>query len=90
MKFMKHPAPVMDRFNARQLPHSIEYLLANAPDAERREQVRLAFAGSAMDVIDRFFPTRPNTWSSGPISPSPRCRSGMTFTRRRAADGIRR
>ena len=58
MKFMKYPAHVMHRFTARQLPHSIETLLENAPDAERREQVRLAFAGSAMDVIDRFFPDK--------------------------------
>ena len=47
-----------DRFNARQPPQSIEYLLANAPDAERREQVRPTFASSAMDVIDRFFPDK--------------------------------
>ncbi len=58
MKFMEYPAHVMDRFTARQLPQSIETLIANAPDAERREQVRLAFTGSAMDVIDRFFPDK--------------------------------
>lgn len=58
MKFMQYPAHVMDRFTARQLPQSLETLLANAPDEERREQVRLTFTGSAMDVIDRFFPNK--------------------------------
>jgi hypothetical protein len=54
---MMRVALSQDRFTACQLPRSLETLLANAPDAERREQVRLAFTGSAMDTIDRFSPT---------------------------------
>ena len=55
-KFVAYPASVMDRFNPGCTPRSLDELLAAAPDAERREQLRLAFTGSAMDVIDRFFP----------------------------------
>ncbi len=58
MKFFKYPARVMNRFTARQAPRSLEDLLANAPDDARREQLRLAFTGSAMDVMDRFFPNK--------------------------------
>ena len=58
MKFFQYPARVMNRFTARQAPHSLEDLLANAPDEARREQLRLAFTGSAMDVMDRFFPDK--------------------------------
>jgi phytoene dehydrogenase-like protein len=58
MKFFQYPARVMNRFTARQAPHSLEDLLANAPDEARRDQLRLAFTGSAMDVMDRFFPDK--------------------------------
>jgi phytoene dehydrogenase-like protein len=58
MKFFQYPARVMNRFTARHAPHSYEDLLANAPDEARREQLRLAFTGSAMEVIDRFFPDK--------------------------------
>ena len=37
-------------------PRGLDDLLREAPDEARREQLRLAFTGSAMDVIDRFFP----------------------------------
>ncbi len=58
MKFFKYPARVMNRFTARQAPQNLEQLLAQAPDEASREQLRLAFTGSAMDVIDRFFPDK--------------------------------
>ena len=57
-KFIEYPASVMDRFTAGRPPRSLEALLAEAPDEERREQLRLTFTGSAMDLIDRFFPDR--------------------------------
>ena len=55
-KFVAYPASVMDRFNPGCTPRSLDELLREAPDEARREQLRLAFTGSAMDVIDRFFP----------------------------------
>ena len=55
-KFVAYPASVMDRFNPGCTPRSLDELLSGAPDEARREQLRLAFTGSAMDVIDRFFP----------------------------------
>lgn len=58
MKFFNYPARVMNRFTARQAPHNLEEILANAPDEARRDQLRLAFTGSAMDVMDRFFPDK--------------------------------
>ncbi|MBS0580593.1 MAG: NAD(P)/FAD-dependent oxidoreductase [Proteobacteria bacterium] len=58
MKFFQYPAKVMNRFTARQAPHSLEDILASAPDEARREQLKLAFTGSAMDVMDRFFPDK--------------------------------
>jgi phytoene dehydrogenase-like protein len=57
-KFIEYPASVMDRFTAGRPPRSLQQLLEEAPDEERREQLRLTFTGSAMDLIDRFFPDR--------------------------------
>lgn len=57
-RFIAYPASVMDRFRPGCTPRDLEELLAAAPDAAHREQLRLAFTGSAMDVIDRFFPDR--------------------------------
>lgn len=56
MKFCQYPASVLDRFTARKAPRNLEDLIAEAPDAKKREQLELAFKGSAMDIIDKFFP----------------------------------
>lgn len=56
MKFCQYPASVLDRFTARKAPRNLEDLIADAPDAKKREQLELAFKGSAMDIIDKFFP----------------------------------
>lgn len=56
MRFCKIPAAVMDRFTAGRLPKTIEELLADAPSEAVREQLELVFKGSAMDLIERFFP----------------------------------
>ncbi|HSB96282.1 MAG TPA: NAD(P)/FAD-dependent oxidoreductase [Spongiibacteraceae bacterium] len=54
--FCTHHARLFDRFSARQAPRSFETILATAPDAKAKEELELACHGSAMDVIDRFFP----------------------------------
>lgn len=56
MRFCKYPAAVMDRFRAGRLPKTMDELIAEAPNDEAREQLELVFKGSAMDLIDRFFP----------------------------------
>lgn len=56
VRFCRYPARVMDRFAAGRLPRTMEELLAEAPSAAAREQLALVFRGSAMDVIERFFP----------------------------------
>ncbi len=56
LKFCEYPARVLDRFTARQAPRRLEDLIAEAPSAKQREQLELAFRGSAMDIIERFFP----------------------------------
>ena len=58
IRFCKYPAAVMDRFTAGRLPRTMEELLADAPNDAAREQLRLVFEGSAMDIVDRFFPDR--------------------------------
>lgn len=58
MKFCQYPAEILDRFSARKAPRNLEDLIAEAPSAEKREQLQLAFHGSAMDIIDRFFPDK--------------------------------
>jgi len=57
-RFCKYPASVMDRFTPRRAPQPVSELLAAAPNARAREQLELVFSGSAMDLIDRFFPDR--------------------------------
>lgn len=54
--FCTHHAKLFDRFSARQAPRSFEAILAAAPDAQARADLELAYNGSAMDVIDRYFP----------------------------------
>lgn len=56
MRFCKYPAAVMDRFTAGRLPKTMDELLAEAPTQAKREQLELVFKGSAMDLIERFFP----------------------------------
>jgi phytoene dehydrogenase-like protein len=56
MKFCQYPAQILDRFTARKAPRNLEDLIREAPTAEQREQLELAFKGSAMDIIDKFFP----------------------------------
>jgi phytoene dehydrogenase-like protein len=54
--FMRYPARVIARYEAGTLPRDFEELIAEAPGAKAREQLELTFRGSAMDLIDRFFP----------------------------------
>jgi phytoene dehydrogenase-like protein len=56
MKFCAYPASILDRFTARKAPRKLEDLIAEAATAEQREHLELAFKGSAMDIIDKFFP----------------------------------
>jgi len=56
MAFCKYPASLMDRFTPRSIPKTLDELLARAPDERKRRQIRLAFTGSAMDLVDRFLP----------------------------------
>ncbi|MCP4905709.1 MAG: NAD(P)/FAD-dependent oxidoreductase, partial [bacterium] len=58
IRFCKYPAEVMDRFTAGRLPRSIPALLEEAPNQAAREALELVFRGSAMDLIERFFPDR--------------------------------
>jgi phytoene dehydrogenase-like protein len=57
-RFISYPASVMDRFTPGRSPKSLDQLLAEAPDEASREQLQLTYTGSAMDLIDRFFPDR--------------------------------
>ncbi len=56
MKFCQYPARVLDRFTARKAPRRLEDLIAEAETPEQREHLELAFKGSAMDILDKFFP----------------------------------
>jgi phytoene dehydrogenase-like protein len=56
LRFCRYPASVMDRFTAGRPPRSVQELLQEAPSDAAREQLRLTFEGSAMDLIERFFP----------------------------------
>lgn len=58
LKFCEYPAEVLDRFTARKAPRKLEDLIAEAPTDEKRAQLQLAFHGSAMDIIDKFFPDK--------------------------------
>jgi phytoene dehydrogenase-like protein len=58
MLFCRYPQKVLDRFSPRSAPRSQEELLAAAPNDKAREQLRLALSGSAMDLVDRFFPDK--------------------------------
>ncbi|MFK7978191.1 MAG: phytoene desaturase family protein [Halioglobus sp.] len=56
MKFCQYPARVLDRFTARKAPRKLEDLIAEAKTPQQREHLQLAFNGSAMEIIDKFFP----------------------------------
>jgi phytoene dehydrogenase-like protein len=56
--FSRYPAKVIARYEACTQPREIEELIAEAPNARAREQLELTFRGSAMDLIDRFFPDK--------------------------------
>ncbi len=56
LKFCEYPARVLDRFTARKAPRRLEDLIAEAETDEQRAHLELAFKGSAMEIIDRFFP----------------------------------
>jgi phytoene dehydrogenase-like protein len=56
--FTRYPAKVIARYQAGTKPRELEELLAEAPSARAREQLELTFRGSAMDLIDRFFPDK--------------------------------
>jgi len=56
MKFCQYPARVLDRFTARKAPRKLADLIAEAATPQQREHLELAFKGSAMDIIDKFFP----------------------------------
>jgi len=56
MKFCQYPARVLDRFTARKAPRKLEDLIAEAKTPQQREHLELAFKGSAMDILDKFFP----------------------------------
>jgi phytoene dehydrogenase-like protein len=58
MAFCSYPASLMDRFTPRSVPPTLEELLDRAPNERKREQIQLAFTGSAMDLVDRFLPDR--------------------------------
>ena len=58
MAFCSYPASLMDRFTPRSMPRTLDELLAAAPDDKHRDKIRLAFEGSAMDLVDRFLPDR--------------------------------
>jgi phytoene dehydrogenase-like protein len=54
--FTRYPAKVIARYEVGTRPREIEDLISEAPTATAREQLELTFQGSAMDLIDRFFP----------------------------------
>jgi len=56
VRFCSYPASVMDRFTPGRVPRSMQELLEEAPNPAAREQLELVFKGSAMDLIERFFP----------------------------------
>jgi phytoene dehydrogenase-like protein len=54
--FTRYPAKVIARYQACTEPRDVQALLEAAPTRRAREQLELTFRGSAMDLIDRFFP----------------------------------
>jgi phytoene dehydrogenase-like protein len=56
LRFCQYPARVLDRFTARKAPRKLEDLIAEAKTPQQRKHLELAFNGSAMDILDKFFP----------------------------------
>ena len=56
IKFCDYPAKMLDRYTARKTPQNLADMISQAPTQVQREQLELAFNGSAMDIIDKFFP----------------------------------
>ena len=56
MSMAARSAKVIARYATGNKPRDVEALIAEAPNARLREQLELTFRGSAMDLIDRFFP----------------------------------
>ena len=56
--FTRYPAKVIARYAKGNRPRDLEALIAEAPSAKAREQLELTFRGSAIDLIDRFFPDK--------------------------------
>jgi phytoene dehydrogenase-like protein len=54
--FTRYPAKVIARYEAGTRAREIEELIEEAPTKKKREQLEVTFRGSAMDLIDRFFP----------------------------------
>ena len=54
--FTRYPAKVIARYAKDNQPKDLETLLDEAPSEKAREQLELTFRGSAIDLIDRFFP----------------------------------
>jgi len=57
-RFISYPASVMDRFTPGRSPKSLQQLKDEAPNDEARAQLHLTYTGSAMDLIDKFFPDK--------------------------------
>lgn len=58
MKFCQYPAKILDRFTARKAPQKLEDIIAKAETQKQRDHLELAFNGSAMEIIDKFFPDK--------------------------------
>ena len=56
MAWVQGPAQALDRFNPCAPPRTLGQIFDAAKSVEEKNALRLCFFGSAMDVIDRFFP----------------------------------
>ncbi len=54
--YVTYPAEIMDRFNPRSQPKTMQEIFSSATTEKQKEQLQMMFFGSAMDLIDRFFP----------------------------------
>ena len=55
-EFCRTAAEAMDRFNPLSLPRSLGAIIDAAPNIRAKNALRKSFFGSAMDVINEFFP----------------------------------
>ena len=69
------PARALGRFEVRTPPKTIDEMYACAANESERRAINETLFGSAMDVIDRYLPTRTSTpscaacWRSSPSTP---------------------